>query len=291
MSLPLHQHIASMSLLPELQDQLQQAIYHDLSNDSYQHPWLTVLQRTQLLLGAELAATSSFLAAWRLMYHAICHLDHLQDGDPIENSVFQQLSPAQQYGLVFGYYTLATCELARVEDSVNAGRIVRVQRFWSESMLRMASGQFRDLLMTNPVTVIERSPHTYQELAQAKTGATFALAFGGAAMLHTDDQAIITALQHLGELYGTLLQYSDDLLDAEDQPNATLTLPNIFDQTHFQMAQPEKRHAFWQFVYKTYYTQATSTAQQLPPALRTLLLELFDTTFLPTSELEQSNAF
>jgi Polyprenyl synthetase len=277
------ERLASTALLPELHEQLHQAVSYDLLTDTYQRQWLEVIEQIQVALGGEGTATTSFLAAWRLMYHAICHLDHLQDHDPIENPVLQRLSPAQQYGLVFGYYTLATCELANLDVSVQALRAVRVQQFWAKSMLRMASGQYRDLLLANPATTIERSPHTYQELAQAKTGATFALAFGGAAMLHTDDQTIITALQHLGELYGTLLQYSDDLLDAEDQPNQTLTLPSIFDQTHFQMAQPEKRHAFWQFVYQTYHAQATATAQALPSALRTLILELFDTTFQPTS--------
>ena len=52
----------------------------------------------------------------------------------------------------------------------------------------------------------------------------------GLATLLTDDLTLVDALTQVGEIYGTLVQYADDLRDAVDQPNAALTLPELLPQ-------------------------------------------------------------
>jgi geranylgeranyl pyrophosphate synthase len=90
-------------------------------------------------------------------------------------------------------------------DHIPANRILRLRELWTETMLRMASGQQRDLTASGDAC--DSPLDTYQQLAQAKTGATFALAFGGTAILLTDETRTIDALILIGEIYGTLLQY------------------------------------------------------------------------------------
>ena len=57
----------------------------------------------------------------------------------------------------------------------------------------MAGGQQRDLTTCN-ADCADSPLDYYGQLAQAKTGATFALAFGGAAILLSDDDRVIEAL-------------------------------------------------------------------------------------------------
>ena len=71
-------------------------------------------------------------------------------------------------------------------------------------MLRMAAGQQRDLIFSVD-DVAHMSLDEYQQIAVAKTGATFALAFGGTATLLTDDMELVETLAAVGEVYGTLL--------------------------------------------------------------------------------------
>ena len=271
------QRLSSIMMLPELRAIFQHMMIHDTTKHGYRQRWSTTIQEIQVALGADSAAITPFVSSWELMYSAISHLDHIQDRDIISDSVFLALEDAQRYNVVFGYYVFAECVLSELTSLISADRVLRLRTCWSEAMLRMASGQYRDLLFTNATS--SASPHSYQEIAQAKTGATFALGFGGAAMLHTDDVQIISALQFLGEIYGTLLQYSDDLLDSDAQQNATLTLPTIFEQAHPHMSQPTSKAAFWMFVYRSYYKHALGIAQTLPETIRNLMLGLFTQTF------------
>ena len=147
-------------------------------------------------------------------------------------------------------------------------------------MLCMASGQQRDLT----TSLISRSPlESYQQLAQAKAGAMFALAFGGAALLLTDDTQMIDALTTVGEIYGTLLQCGDDLLDVA-QANSTLTLPKALTMvrpTHMSDQTKHTPEAFFSYLYCAYHEQVVRVLVGLPDTVRHGILDLFDRTFRP----------
>lgn len=131
----------------------------------------------------------------------------------------------------------------------------------------------------------------YEWLALEKTGATFALAFGGAAILSTDDAALIQALTEAGSVYGMLLQYHDDLVDHEpqaDQPNA-LTLTRALLAAHPSLAS-RSAHAtstFWNTTYDEYQRALASILAPLPVSTRTRYVELLRQSF---SEPRVTNA-
>src|SRR5205823_6417559 len=97
-------------------------------------------------LGGEPESITPFAAAWSLMYGATIRLDHLQDDDPVDDPLPAN-RPNAQYNLVLSYYVLATGLLDMLPvESIPAQRILRLRQFWTDMMLRMASGQQRDLI-------------------------------------------------------------------------------------------------------------------------------------------------
>lgn len=221
---------------------------------------------------------SSFQAAWTLMYATISRLDALQDGDPIASSP-KLASAGEHYNLVFASYILAAGMLDELEPHVPDGRLRRVQRFWNNSMLRMADGQ-QDDLASGAVSRSFDTLAVYQQIAQAKTGATYALAFGGMAILLAENEALIEALTRVGEIYGMLVQYADDLRDAAEQPNAALTLPALL---HFiphssELAPAELAAAFWSHLCASHLRAALDAVASFPvvqQAIATLFSEAF----------------
>jgi hypothetical protein len=190
----------------------------------------------------------------------------------------QVLRPwAYHYVLATGLLDMLSAEVIPVQ------RILRLRQFWTDTMLRMAGGQQRNLTARTTDRTDEPLDH-YQQLAQAKTGAAFALAFGGTAILLSDDRRLTEALTVIGELYGTLIQYSDDLLDAATQPNPTLTLPealrlarpaHVSDQAGYTPA------SFGDYLYRIYYEQAALTLTGLQSDVQAGILNLFAQTFDP----------
>ncbi len=272
--------IDQLPILPELRALLLHMVQHDDERQAdHIGPLLTTVQ---MLLGAGTTSTP-FIAAWRLMYAAISRLDELQDNDPISDGVVAALDQGLHYNLIFTYYALATSMLDDLDPQcIPYQRIHRVRTAWSASMLRMAGGQQRDLLGVLPSG---RAPLiAYQELAQAKTGATFALAFGGMAMLCSDDNDLIQRLTLVGEIYGTLLQYSDDLLD-QHEPNQTLTLPQALVQTYGTAAQqPKTHHAIVTVITQAYLDRVHELVQPLSTQLASGLLNLVTSVFAPHTE-------
>lgn len=150
-------------------------------------------------------------------------------------------------------------------------------------MLRMAGGQQRDLAMSNADGMDAPLDH-YQQLAQAKTGAAYALAFGGTAILLSDDPRLIESLTVIGELYGTLIQYSDDLLDAAAQPNPTPTLPEALSlarPAHVSGQMGYTPASFGAYLYRIYYQQAALLLAGLQSDMQAGILGLFAQTFDP----------
>jgi geranylgeranyl pyrophosphate synthase len=277
------QRLQQVVLLPELRRALQDMVAYDQGRLMRNPQWGMVIPTVQRVLGGAEEHVAPFAAAWSLMYAAIVRLDHLQDGDPAENALPTIDRPSAQYNLVFSYYVLGTSLLDMLSpDYVPVHRILRLRRFWTDMLLRMASGQQRDLTACED-DCESLSLDYYQQLAQAKTGATFALAFGGTALLLTDDTRTIDVLTLVGEIYGTLLQYSDDLHDATAQPNATVTLPKVLAMVrpaHVSELTGHTSIAFGAYLYHSYYEQVVRMLAELPAGVQQGILELFDKTFL-----------
>jgi len=270
--------------LPEFERALQHMATYDDERPKQNPQWGPIIPTVQQLLGGAYEPIAPFEAAWSLVYAVIVRLDHLQDGDPVDDPLPTVNRAEAQYNLVFGYYVLTTGVLDLLSpDQIAVHRILRLRHLWTDMLLRMAGGQQRDLTLRRD-TRTDLPLDDYQELAQAKTGATFALAFGGTAILLTDDQRTIDALTLSGEIYGTLLQYRDDLLDAQTQPNPTLTLP-----VALEIARPDDTvdntghtpEAFWAYLYRVYHAQVVQALAGLPAGLGNGILELFAGTFEP----------
>lgn len=276
------QRLQQIDLLPELQQTLQYMLEYDEDRVARDHPWRTIIPTVQRLLGGSEEAIAPFAAAWHFLYTATIRLDHLQDGDPANDLLPISMRLPAQYNLIFGYYILVSGILDLLSpDHIPIRRILRLRQLWTDMVLRMASGQQRDLI-TDGNEHFDSPLEIYQQLAQAKTGAMFALAFGGTAMLLTDDTQLINTLIAVGKIYGTLLQYSDDLRDAATQPNLTLTLPQALSLTQPLSKSTSTSHTpatFWSYVYHAYYAQVNQILSELPAAMQQSILALFARTF------------
>jgi Polyprenyl synthetase len=273
--------IQTMSLLPELRMALQGMIQHDCGYFQSNRAWLKVISDLQQGFSIDQAAIEPFDLAWRVLYAAICRLDKIQDQDPIDDSVFAVLPSALQYNQVLAYYVLATHMLGDISHhGLSSTRLLRLQQAWTEAMLRMASGQQRDVAIAGK-QITAASIEQYQEIAQYKTGATFALAFSGVAILNSDDPVLASKMAIIGETYGTLLQYSDDLLDGQTQPNQTMTLPQILMENLSQSVanHPDMGVAFYHYVLSLHMMQIMPLIDSLHTALRSAILAIFHETF------------
>lgn len=248
--------------------------------------WLETISALAVSLHGERRVIAPFVEAWRLLYTDTLFLDHVQDGDPLGDPQLEALPPPLQYHLAFSLYLAAQHALSLLDpEAVSATRILRLQRFWSASTAQLASGQFLDLKLALTTREAQSlSPLVvYERLALQKTGATFALAFGGVAMLVTDDEVQSAALADAGSVYGMLLQYHDDLADyepQEGQPGA-MTLTRALLAVHPGLAAnaPGAAAIFWRSIYSEYWRALETILAPLPPATRAIFMDLLRNSF------------
>jgi hypothetical protein len=248
--------------------------------------WLDAITQIGATLNGDPRSITQFLEAWCALYTLTLYLDHLQDDDPLGEPWLEALAPSLQYHLVFSLYIAAQHTLVGLESrAVPAPHIVRLQRFWVTSVARLANGQYQDLTFA---ATDDEPPHRsplkhYEDVAAQKTGATFALAFGGVAILATDDEAAIAALSAAGTIYGMLVQYHDDLLDnihQDHQPTAP-TLSRALLAAHPDLAVHGERsaHIFWATIYASYAQALERVLAPLPAATRAAFTELVQQSF------------
>ncbi len=251
-------------------------------------PTELILTIYRLLGGTNEQVVIPFAVAWYTLIGAVRRLDHVQDGD--EPILLPRTGPqlGAAYNSLLCYLLLATSLLDDLDQqALPVARILRLRRFWNDCLLRAASGQQSD------IEALHSQPNTpdnlpaldqYQHVAQAKSGALFALAFGGTAVLVTDELTTITALSTTGEIFGTLVQYLDDLRDAPTQGDVRLTLPATYQAACQSFPQPlpmHPIHAFWQKIYTAYLDQVNHSLVVVAPEVRTELRQLFTHTFGP----------
>lgn len=285
------QRLHRASLLPEACSALAHLVASDwlsaqIPRSGRRVPGVVVCIYTTLS-GAPAHAVQPFLDAWLTLYASLIHLDHLQDEDT--NNVIASIAPTPpvQYNLVFAYYVLAMALLDDLDPAlVPVARQLRLLHRWNTSMLTTASGQQRDLVPGSP-DGNQLSLDHYQQAIQAKAGVIYGLAFGGAAILATDEEARIAALTQIGAVYGTLLQWKDDLLDVSQQAAVPLTLPNRYAAARQNAAVELPPHTvddYWHFLYHQTYIALRPTIDSLPGAIQTVLHHLFTDTFSPVPE-------
>ena len=290
MSSVIFQRIAQLPVLPELRAALEKLVEQDWGIEAPASQERDTLQAALMLIYRELGGGDSvhvqpLLLAWYTLRGAIFRLDHLQDNDPdLDVSFGTATSIGQRYNLVLTYYLLATAVL----DDLNAhyvpyARVRRLMRLWNDSLLRAGSGQQRDLTTTHwsnqqPQAALEH----YEHAMRAKAGSIYSLGFGGVATLATDDESTIQVLSLVGELYGTLLQFDDDLLDAAIQAKSVLTLPQVYQSA--QMASgvplpPHTVHHYARFIRHAYFEHVKTIIEPLPEASREAIVSIFRQSF------------
>jgi hypothetical protein len=231
-----------------------------------------------------------FASAWSILAAFLERLDHLEDGDTDVLSV-TTASPVKLMGIhynrVIGYFFLATGILDLLDyQRIPERRIHRLRRYWSDCLLRAVSGQQCDLesqlALQDDCRLEGRAAlEAYQRATQAKAGPIFALAFGGTAILATDDDVIINALMLAGEAYGTLLQYGDDVSDVDSEGDSMLTLPKAYSAARGVQGLPDTHelNSYWNVIYTAYIQQVERTLTQVPIAVQESMRSIFRQTF------------
>jgi hypothetical protein len=274
--------LADAGVSPSLQSTLHTLVEQD--DTGGRHNWGHVIPAVAAALDAqEPASIQPFAAAWGLLNAALRRLDHVQDGDASDTPLLASLPVGAQYNVLLTYYLLATTLLDDLDNgSIPPSRQLRLRRLWADCLLRVADGQQADLESPHTVDAGLNDLDRYQRLVQAKTGALFALAFGGTATLLSDDPRLIATLFDVGEVFGMLVQYGDDVVDAALQVNPALTLPRAYHvgQTVQQAVAilPDAR-TFRHFVYTEYLAQVQHALTDLPVPTQTTICHLFTSTF------------
>ncbi len=123
----------------------------------------------------------------------------------------------------------------------------------------------------------------------------FGLALGAAAALATDEGALIDAATNAGLVFGMLLQYHDDLVDAEAQvaQPAALTLARAWTTQEGVDAPELAPSAAWGLIYAHYHQALGAILAPLPEPGRAVIQALLQDTFgtpphLPASILAGS---
>lgn len=164
--------------------------------------------------------------AWFLLQVAAHLLDKVEDhelemvGQHLRK---QGVSTNLSTGLIF----VAEWVLNHLEmDCVDAGAAWDIQRAFQETVLSVCSGQHLDLSLASPDLT------TCWKIAEAKSGAAFALACYVGSRVATRDSQRLRTMEAFGRHLGTIVQVSDDLKDLEpgegEQRNASNSLIRAF---------------------------------------------------------------
>ncbi len=276
-----NQRLTTVAISPALHHVLLEMV--DQDDPLADHNWAIIIPTIACALGAtDKALVQPFALAWGTLNAALRRLDHVQDDDA--RSVPLPTVPVigAHYNLLLSYYLLATALLDTLDgDSIPPARLLCLRQWWADCLLRVASGQQADLEVVQDDQQGAELLTQYQHVVQAKTGALFALAFGGTARLLTDDVEVITVLSEVGEVYGMLVQYGDDVRDADEQVNRAVTLPHAYAASRQRSTQLPVNdvHAFWHYIYMSYMQQVEYALAPLPIYTATTIRHLFTRSF------------
>ena len=182
-------------------------------NDPETTGWSKLVGATAGAAHASDSAAARVAAAIEVLAAALDVLDEIEDGDSsalVDLAGLPQALNVTTALLFLSQYILA--ELAR--DGTVAGDISAFSTTLSRLGIAATAGQHRDLSIPGGTT-----PSLAQafEISQAKSGSLTACACRLGALLGTRDTELLDLYESFGRHYGTMLQLSNDLHDAQDR--------------------------------------------------------------------------
>ncbi len=168
-------------------------------------------------------------AAWLLLYASAHLFDSVQDGDP-PDKWWSTLGSGVAINVACGLLTSAWAVLSEIE----AGWIRSVRIDFAHTILRMGSGQHLDLTASQP------SLEKAWQLAEAKSGAFFALACRSGARVAGAPPAHVDRYGDYGLNLGLMMQIADDAADLQAAPE-TFQAPALPVAYSLETASPRDR--------------------------------------------------
>ncbi len=164
-------------------------------------------------LAGDVTASLPAAAAIELLHNFTLIHDDIEDQDPTRRhrpTVWSVWGVPQAINAGDGMYAASRLAVHRLTThGVPAERVLEFARLLDEACVRVCEGQFLDISFETRTDV---TAERYRGMVDKKTGALFAAAAQGAAVICSDDQELRDALVRLGADFGQAFQAHDDLL-------------------------------------------------------------------------------
>src|SRR5438874_8699418 len=150
-------------------------------------------------------------AAIELLHNFTLIHDDIEDQDPARHhrpTVWNVWGVPQAINAGDGMFAVSRLAVQRLRG-FPAERVLEFAKLLDEACVRVCEGQFLDISFETRTDV---TTERYRAMAAKKTGALFAAAAEGAAMLATDDPSVRGSLGRFGDAFGQAFQAHDDLL-------------------------------------------------------------------------------
>src|SRR6266550_329166 len=150
-------------------------------------------------------------AAIELLHNFTLIHDDIEDQDPARHhrpTVWSVWGVPQAINAGDGMFAASRLAVQRLRG-FPAERVLEFAKLVDEACVRVCEGQFLDISFETRTDV---TTERYRAMAAKKTGALFAAAAQGAALLATDDAKVREALARFGDAFGQAFQAHDDVL-------------------------------------------------------------------------------
>jgi geranylgeranyl diphosphate synthase type I len=150
-------------------------------------------------------------AAIELLHNFTLIHDDIEDQDPARHhrpTVWSVWGVPQAINAGDGMFAVSRLAVQRLRG-FPAVRVLEFAKLVDEACVRVCEGQFLDISFETRTDV---TTERYRAMAAKKTGALFAAAAQGAALLATDDRAVRETLARFGDAFGQAFQAHDDVL-------------------------------------------------------------------------------
>jgi geranylgeranyl diphosphate synthase, type I len=150
-------------------------------------------------------------AAIELLHNFTLIHDDIEDQDPARHhrpTVWSVWGVPQAINAGDGMFAVSRVAVQRLQG-FSSERVLAFAKLVDEACVRVCEGQFLDISFETRTDV---TTERYRAMAAKKTGALFAAAAQGAAMLATDDPSIRETLARFGDAFGQAFQAHDDVL-------------------------------------------------------------------------------
>src|SRR5437868_11241092 len=150
-------------------------------------------------------------AALELLHNFTLIHDDIEDQDPTRHhrpTVWSVWGVPQAINAGDGMFAVSRLAVQRLRG-FPAERVLEFAKLVDEACVRVCEGQFLDISFETRTDV---TTERYRAMAAKKTGALFAAAAQGAALLATDDLKVREALARFGDAFGQAFQAYDDVL-------------------------------------------------------------------------------